>query len=169
MFSAKNNQSNANMLEEKKVKKEIIFFIILAVSIPMSAVAFELKSDYDLQIEKYKTTPALESSKIQTPKSPLNKLGRGLINVPLFFMEVPASFLRVSKDKDIAAGATVGMGQGVVVSLFRLATGLYDMVTFPFPPYDKPLMSPEYVLQSPDAEVSDVMGVPEAAGSLKSK
>jgi putative exosortase-associated protein (TIGR04073 family) len=144
------------------VKRKCMSFIVVFLFIPMAVFAFDIKSDYDIEAEKHIVKGKIESSEVQTPKSPLNKLGRGLLNVPLFFMEVPASFIRVSRQRDISTGATVGMAQGVVVSMCRLATGLYDVITFPFPPYDKPMMKPEYVLQSADTELSEFMVIPPA-------
>jgi putative exosortase-associated protein (TIGR04073 family) len=81
-------------------------------------------------------------------KSPINKLGRGLLNTVTFFNEVPAGFFTVSAEKDEIAGWTIGLVDGVATSLLRLFSGVFDTVTFILPPYNKPLMTPEYSWQS---------------------
>jgi len=85
--------------------------------------------------------------------SPVNKLGRGIINMATFWMELPAEVAKVSKEQDPAAGATVGVVNGVIISAVRGATALYDTVTFPVASYSKPAMKPEYAWQAADEKV----------------
>lgn len=84
-------------------------------------------------------------------KTPFNKLTRGVFNVSTFFMEVPAATIRVSEEQDNAfVGGTVGLAQGLFAGVLRLGTGVFDTVTCVIPPYNKPLMEPEYAVQSID-------------------
>ena len=84
---------------------------------------------------------------------PINKLGRGVINMATFWMEIPAEVAKVSKEKDPVAGATFGVVQGTITSVVRGLTGIYDTVTFMIPSYSKPAMKPEYAWQAADEKV----------------
>jgi putative exosortase-associated protein (TIGR04073 family) len=88
--------------------------------------------------------------------TPVNKLIRGLVNCVTFPVELPASICDVSKRKGLLSGCTLGVADGFVTSLLRLGTGLFDAVTFVIPPYDKPLLKPEYAIDS----AVDKMGTP---------
>jgi putative exosortase-associated protein (TIGR04073 family) len=93
----------------------------------------------------------IHAGKMGYEKTPLNKLERGILNIATFYLEIPASEYRVTKDKDNAFfGATMGTVQGVFTALFRGLTGVLDTVTFLVPPYNKPLMVPEYAVDSLD-------------------
>ncbi len=82
-------------------------------------------------------------------RTPFNKLARGVLNLATFVVEIPASIIRVSKEKDNAfLGGTVGAVQGLVTALLRGLTGVFDTTTFIIPPYDKTLLEPEYAVQS---------------------
>lgn len=84
-------------------------------------------------------------------KTPFNKLTRGVFNVSTFFLEVPAATMRVSKEENNAfVGGTVGFAQGLFTGILRLGTGVFDTVTCVIPPYNKPLMEPEFAVQSID-------------------
>ncbi|MFA5262136.1 MAG: exosortase system-associated protein, TIGR04073 family [Candidatus Omnitrophota bacterium] len=82
-------------------------------------------------------------------KTPFNKLTRGVLNMSTFFFEVPAGVIRVGKEKDnYFIGATIGTAQGFFACILRAVTGVFDTVTFVIPPYNKPVMEPEYAVQS---------------------
>lgn len=85
--------------------------------------------------------------------TPVNKLGRGLSNILTFYLEIPASELQTCKCQgDSFFSFFTGTLKGVFTALYRGFTGVLDTVTFFAPPYDQPLMQPEYAEQSLDRE-----------------
>lgn len=90
----------------------------------------------------------IDTKDMRYEKSPLNKLGRGVINTLTCLAEVPAEAYKVSQEKGPLTGCTLGIVEGVFTAMLRGLTGIFDAVTFIFPPYDKPLMKPEYALTS---------------------
>lgn len=99
----------------------------------------------------------LKDDLIQHDKSPINKLGRGAINTATFWAEVPAGVFRVSEDRGPALGVTLGIAEGAFTALLRGMTGIFDLVTFAIPPYNKPLMKPEYALQNLDEKQKEYL------------
>ena len=81
-------------------------------------------------------------------ETPVNKLLRGGANSLTFIAELPASIWDTIKNKGILRGCTLGLAEGIFTSFARLGTGLFDLVTFLIPPYDKPLLAPEYAIES---------------------
>ena len=82
-------------------------------------------------------------------KTPLNKLTRGVFNMSTFYFEVPAAVMRVSKEKDnYFIGSTIGTAQGFCACILRAVTAVFETATFLIPPYNKPIMQPEYSVQS---------------------
>ena len=77
----------------------------------------------------------------------LTKLGRGLANAVSGVVEVPKQIYLVSKEREPITGITYGTAKGVCYGLLRTGAGVYDSVTFAIPPYDKPVMEPEYVFE----------------------
>jgi putative exosortase-associated protein (TIGR04073 family) len=98
----------------------------------------------DAQEQRCETQPFIDTQHIKYQRTPVNKLGRGAVNTITCWMEVPAEMYRVSKEKNVFVGTTLGFLEGICTSVLRLGTGLADMVTFFAPPYDKPFMEPEY-------------------------
>lgn len=80
-----------------------------------------------------------------------DKLGRGLANVFLSFIEVPRNVHNTTQEHSLLEGWTVGLGKGLGYMAMRVGVGLYEIVTFPFPlPKDyQPVIQPEYVWQEP--------------------
>ena len=72
----------------------------------------------------------------------------GVMNVITGWMEIPYNITETWKDTDPFTGFVVGGIKGFFWGWARTCTGLYDVVTFPFPvPKDyEPLMEPEYIL-----------------------
>jgi len=81
-------------------------------------------------------------------KTPIDKLGRGVINTATAWMEIPAEVVKVSSEHGPFVGYTLGVADGIFTTLLRGATGIFDAVTFLIPPYGKPLMQPEYAIKS---------------------
>ena len=92
----------------------------------------------------------LDAANMGYDKTALNKLGRGAINTLTCLGEVPASIYEVSAEKGEFLGCTLGLGRGILNTVVRGVTGIFDIVTFIIPPYNKPLMKPEYAFQSFD-------------------
>ena len=82
--------------------------------------------------------------------SPVNKMGQGAINALTSWVDVPRKINEESEERNIIAGCTLGLGEGLVVGLARTASGVYDMATFSSAPYNKPLMDPRYKVEKPD-------------------
>ena len=80
--------------------------------------------------------------------TPIHKLERGLINIFSSPLELPASMMSVADEKGEVFGFLIGTIEGVFTTLFRAVSGVYDTVTFLIPSYSKPIMEPEYAIQS---------------------
>jgi putative exosortase-associated protein (TIGR04073 family) len=85
----------------------------------------------------------------------LHKLGRGVTNVLTCWVEIPRTVAREWERTDPATGIVLGTAKGLGWGFTRLATGVYETFTFPFPiPADYEVMiEPEFV-------VTDVWGDP---------
>jgi putative exosortase-associated protein (TIGR04073 family) len=74
---------------------------------------------------------------IQDPPSndygPTRKLGRGISNVVFGWSEIPHTIAQVNEREGNAAAAGYGVVRGVGRAWMRFHTGLFDIVTFPFP------------------------------------
>jgi putative exosortase-associated protein (TIGR04073 family) len=87
---------------------------------------------------------------IRWGESPMHKLERGVINIVSCPLELPASMLSVADEKGEIFGFVIGTAEGLFTTLFRALSGVYDTVTFLIPSYTKPIMEPEYAIQSLD-------------------
>ncbi len=76
------------------------------------------------------------------------KLGRGLANVGLGWMELFKGMQSVSEEKGFLAGITWGPLYGAANAVKRTSVGVAETVTFPAPgPYHyQPILEPEFVL-----------------------
>lgn len=81
-----------------------------------------------------------------------NKLGDGVLNVATCWTDAPKQADKVTQDKGALEGYTVGLGEGVVKGIVRVVAGAYDTATFMLPPYDEPMMKPEYSVNQPNKE-----------------
>jgi putative exosortase-associated protein (TIGR04073 family) len=75
------------------------------------------------------------------------KLGRGLGNLTLGWVEVPKQVTCVSRERGWLSGIMRGTIDGVGMSVARMIAGVYEIVTFPIPipPRYQPMVMPEYV------------------------
>jgi len=85
--------------------------------------------------------------------SPAEKMGNGFLNTATAWVDIPYEMARVSSESNIVAGLTVGLGEGVISGFARGVSGVADMATFGVPPYDKPLMEPDYKADNPQKEL----------------
>lgn len=69
------------------------------------------------------------------------KLFRGIGNVIAAPFEIPVSIFNVAADTDVFIGAAAGGVAGIAATAERLGAGVLDVVTFPFPPYDRALIT----------------------------
>lgn len=78
------------------------------------------------------------------------KLGRGVGNILTGWIELPKNVYDTSVESNVLAGLTLGLVKGVGMTVMRTAVGAYETLTFPFPlPEDyKPIVEPEFVIQS---------------------
>ena len=76
---------------------------------------------------------------------PGEKLGRGLANTFTGWMEIPDGIADASHETNSFTAVTYGLVEGTGQAITRTATGLYDVVTFLIPDYDKPHLDEEYV------------------------
>jgi putative exosortase-associated protein (TIGR04073 family) len=61
----------------------------------------------------------------------------------------------VSGETNPAIGFTLGAVEGTITGLVRGVTGIFDTLTCIFPPYDEPVMQPEYAMEGADAKMQE--------------
>ena len=74
-----------------------------------------------------------------------DKFTRSVVNIATFYLEVPMSVYKTSKDENPVTGILYGLTLGVAKGLVRLAVGVIELGTFPFEPYE-PLLEPEFLM-----------------------
>ena len=82
-------------------------------------------------------------------QDPLKKLGRGISNLLLGWVEIFTTVEDTGKSDGVVAGASYGILKGFAKAIQRTAVGLYETISFPVPiPKDyKPILTnPEFVL-----------------------
>jgi putative exosortase-associated protein (TIGR04073 family) len=79
-------------------------------------------------------------------QTPPHKFGRGLANLGLGMMEVPAQIAREGRRRGPFWAASLGFARGVGGFVERELVGLWEVVTFPapIPRGYLPILSPEY-------------------------
>lgn len=75
------------------------------------------------------------------------KLGRGVANTFTGWVELPKNIYDTSVEENAFAGMTLGLAKGAGMTLVRTGSGIFELVTFPFPlPEEyKPILEPEYI------------------------
>ena len=78
----------------------------------------------------------------------MHKLGRGLVNTFTGFVEIPKNMAKEWRKSDPFTDLVVGSIKGVGWAWTRTMTGVYEVLTFPFPVPEGyvPMMDPEFVL-----------------------
>lgn len=79
-------------------------------------------------------------------KTPIHKLTRGGVNLATGWLEVPNQMIERRQERSplwFLHGTLFGLGMTAMRTLY----GMYDIVTFPFPPYDQPVMDPDTLIQ----------------------
>jgi len=80
----------------------------------------------------------------QHDANPGTKLANGLGNVLTGWMEIPRQMSAVTQEQNAFVGCTYGLAKGLVFGTGRTAAGVIDTGTFVIPPYDKPIVEPDY-------------------------
>jgi putative exosortase-associated protein (TIGR04073 family) len=128
--------------EEAYMNKALLFLCVFVCVVFLPAGALRSPAWAEDQTEDSSATP-------------LNKLGRGAVNIASCITEVPFEMVKVSQEKDPLVGCTLGLAQGFFNAVMRGFTGFIDVITFPIPPYNRPLMEPEYVFKGTDDMIKD--------------
>jgi len=122
----------------KKMTMQFVVIILILVAVPISALAEEDNKTY------------LELSG--------RKLGRGVQNAALGWMELPKGIKHIGEKHGIGAAATWGVLYGLGRSIQRTAVGVFEVLTFPFglPKNFEPLIEPEYVIHDASSTSKEV-------------
>jgi putative exosortase-associated protein (TIGR04073 family) len=85
-----------------------------------------------------------------TIDSMFTKLGRGCVNVLTGWLEIPSQIGKTIKKTDPVTGTVIGFIKGAAWTVVRTVTGVYEIITFPFPLPENyaPLIEPEYIVRS---------------------
>ncbi|MBU1870308.1 MAG: exosortase system-associated protein, TIGR04073 family [Candidatus Omnitrophica bacterium] len=97
------------------------------------------------------------AGEIDYAKTPLNKLGRGIVNTATCWTAYPDKFAELSKKHDPVVGVTLGLIEGTAKTIVRGFGGLFDILTCLIPPYDKPFIEPEYEAEAADSAMQDYL------------
>lgn len=73
------------------------------------------------------------------------KLGRGFVNLTTGWLELPVQTVKGATGESPVVGTFYGFGEGILRGIQRTGLGLVDGLTFPYGPYDKPVMEPHTV------------------------
>ncbi len=79
---------------------------------------------------------------------PVEKLGRGIANLITWPLEIPNRMTQANKRSGPYEAATYGLMEGICSMLVRLAAGVFEVATFPFPlpeRYEPILNDPELI------------------------
>ncbi len=76
-----------------------------------------------------------------------SKLRRGLANFATGWVEIPIAMDKAMKESNPVFGVIIGAVKGTVKGIARTAAGVFDVVTFPIPPYEKTWANPEFIGQ----------------------
>ena len=95
---------------------------------------------------------SLNSDKDIYNNCPISKAGDGALNTVSAWIDIPKGISNETEETNLFLGLTLGLGKGLMVGLKREAAGIVDVTTCGFPPYDKPLMNPEYKVNHPDRD-----------------
>jgi putative exosortase-associated protein (TIGR04073 family) len=78
------------------------------------------------------------------------KLGSGLSNLALAWVEFPKNIINTSNETNVTLGFSGGVLKGGLHMIGRTASGLIDLITFPLP--TQPITNPTFVWQNFNVE-----------------
>lgn len=128
------------------MRKTLVLILGLALALTLAACVYAEEDN-----------ATINGNEINYDQSPVNKLGRGLVNTATCWSEIPNEIMKTSEKTDPVVGCTVGTVKGIVTTVVRGFTGLFEAVTFFVPPYDEPIMKPEYALKNADDTMKRVL------------
>ena len=81
-------------------------------------------------------------------QSRTRKFKRGTINLLTGWVEIPKNIYDVTVESSLARGLTMGLSGGIGKSIVRTGSGVYEIVTFPFPCPEnyRVILEPEFVV-----------------------
>ena len=103
-------------------------------------------------IKAYRIIHSINKNKNTYANTPINKASDGVLNVVSAWIDIPEAISDEAADSNLLTGWTIGLGRGVALGVKREAAGLVDFTTCAFPPYDKPMVAPEYTVNHPDRD-----------------
>lgn len=140
--------------------KNNAIFILILVSVISLFFNTNVQADYEgdeyIDFGEVKRLPVVDLDKIPYGQKAINKLDRGVVNGATFWLEIPAEVAKVSNEQNPLMGVTVGAVHGLFASVVRAGSAVFDTVTFLAPPYDKPIVKPEYALNRADSEIKEL-------------
>ena len=116
------------------MKRPLTWMVVAAVVLTWSAPS--------LRAEESAEAPRLSFFGHTCDCLPFLKLGRGLSNVALGWMEIPINVDKGYHEPDQAAGFFGGLVLGVAKTFGRMAIGVYETATFwlPSPEHYRPIL-----------------------------
>ncbi len=119
---------------------------------PPSAISLTEVNPYRIEAAEssHPTTKAAQAMETSYEGTPVEKISDGVTNMATSWADVPAKIAEVSEKDNLFLGVTLGLGEGLVSGVARGVSGAADTATFAAPPYNKPLMKPEYKVENPD-------------------
>ncbi len=136
------------------VKKLVMGFMALAFVFFLVPVLYACDAAGE---EGICSNNAVESDYICYDNTPVKKLTRGVTNTAFCWAEIPADVAKTAKQTDPVIGLTYGTAKGILTGVTRGLLGIVDTLTFFVPPYDKPLMKPEYAYSRADEKMKDYL------------
>ncbi|MCU0652232.1 MAG: exosortase system-associated protein, TIGR04073 family [Candidatus Omnitrophica bacterium] len=151
------------------MKALLVLICILSLALPAAAfaqtgeeaglVSHQLRDFQQYNPQMIKPTiissdflKAVNKEQMTYQDSPIEKGGVGTINTLTVWTDIPREMFKTSEESNMLMGATIGFGKGIMYAFARGAAGLYDITTCGLPPYDKPLVKPEYKVNHPQRE-----------------
>lgn len=141
-------RKNKRIKKGKNLNRTELFFYTLIVSLLLVANVYAQESKAKQPEGQQYAKHHIDTNNMSYERTPLNKFGRGLVNILTCMLEVPAEAYSVSQEKDPFVGCTLGVAEGFITAFLRALSGAFDVATFFIPPYNKPLMKPEYAFGS---------------------
>jgi len=135
------------------MKKLILILSALVLIFGSLTIGYCVDDETDGEYTFNSPSMEIDRDDLSYANTPVNKLSRGVINMATFWLEAPTEVAKVSKEQDPAAGATIGLVNGIITSAVRGLTAIYDTATFPLPSYSKPVMKPEYAWTAADDRI----------------
>ena len=103
-----------------------------------------------LGIDRHKFVEPFEAPLVVPPYTPVRKLGNGLWNVGLGWVEIPfqvgnETLKALHADRNPLVGSLVGVVYGLGFTIARMTTGVFEIPTFWIHFSFEPIMTPETV------------------------